>query len=157
VTEDGSKLTQSLAIIEWLEETHPEPPLLPAAASGRAVVRTMATIIACDIHPLNNMRIQQALDGLGLDSAARNAWSRRWIDAGFRALEPMVAHHGQGWAFGDLPTLADCCLVPQVVNSQRFGVDLSPYPEIAGVWERSKAHAAFYAAAPEQQPDFRPA
>jgi maleylacetoacetate isomerase/maleylpyruvate isomerase len=157
VTEDGVKLTQSLSIIEWLEETHPAPPLLPAAPGDRAVVRAMATIVACDIHPLNNLRIQQTLEVLGVDGEARNAWSRRWINAGLLALEPMVARHGCGWSFGDQPTLADCCLVPQVVNSQRFGVDLTPYPHIAGVWDRSKAHPAFHAAAPEQQPDFRPA
>jgi len=153
VTEDGIKLTQSLSIIEWLEETHPAPPLLPATAAERAVVRAMATIVACDIHPLNNLRIQQALEGLGHDLEARTAWSARWINAGFRALEPMVAQYGRGWAFGDQPTLADCCLTPQVVNSRRFGVDLSPYPHIASVWEQSKVHPAFHAAAPEQQPD----
>lgn len=156
-TGDGAILVQSLAIIEWLEETHPEPPLLPQGAAGRAAVRAMAAIVACDIHPLNNLRIQQTLEGLGLDAEARGAWTRRWIGAGFDALEPMIAEHGQGWSFGDQPTLADCCLVPQVVNSQRFGFDLSPYAHIAAVWERSKAHPAFQAAAPERQPDFVPA
>ena len=153
--EDGTTLVQSLAIIEWLEETHPEPALLPKGAGDRAVVRAMAGIVACDIHPLNNLRIQQTLEDLGLDAEARAAWTRRWIGAGFDALEPMVARHGEGWAFGDQPGLADCCLVPQVVNSQRFGFDLSPYSHIAAVWERSKAHPAFHAAAPEQQPDYR--
>ena len=153
---DGTLLTQSLSILEWLEETHPEPPLLPKAPADRAVVRAMAEIVACDIHPVNNLRILQALQAHEIDGDRRNAWARRWIDAGFTALEPVVARHGRGWAFGDQPTLADCCLVPQVVNSRRFGVDLSPYPHIAKVWEQSKGHAAFHAAAPEQQPDFKP-
>ena len=155
-TEDGALLTQSLSILEWLEETHPEPALLPKAPGERAVVRSMAEIVACDIHPVNNLRILQALEAHGIDLDTRNAWARRWINDGFTALEPMVARHGRGWAFGDRPTLADCCLVPQVVNSQRFGVDLAPYPQIAALWERSKSHPAFHAAAPEQQPDFKP-
>ncbi len=155
-TADGTLLTQSLSILEWLEETHPEPALLPKAPGERAVVRAMAEIVACDIHPLNNLRILQALEAHAIEADRRTAWAGRWIDAGFTALEPMVARHGQGWAFGDAPTLADCCLVPQVVNSRRFGVDLSPYPAIAAVWERAKGHPAFHAAAPEQQPDFRP-
>ena len=153
---DGTLMTQSLSILEWLEETHPEPALLPTAPAGRALVRAMAEIVACDIHPLNNLRILQALEAHGIDGERRTAWAGRWINAGFTALEPMVARHGHGWAFGDAPTIADCCLVPQVVNSRRFGVDLTPYPQIAAVWERSSTHPAFQAAAPEQQPDFRP-
>ena len=154
--ENGALFTQSLSILEWLEETHPEPALLPKAPGERAVVRAMAEIVACDIHPVNNLRILQALQALEIDLDKRNAWARRWITDGFTALEPMVARHGRGWAFGDAPTLADCCLVPQVVNSRRFAVDLAPYPAIAAVWEQSRAHPAFHAAAPEQQPDFKP-
>ena len=150
----GDPMTQSLAIIEWLEETHPEPPLLPAAPRDRATVRAMAEIVACDIHPLNNLRVMRALEAMGVSNDARQTWAKRWINDGFNALEPMVARHGAGWAFGDQPGMADCCLIPQVANSQRFDVDLSPYPHIAAIWETSKAHPAFNAAAYEQQPDF---
>ena len=150
---DGRVLTQSLSIIEWLDETHPEPPLLPKDAFDRATVRTMVGIIACDIHPVNNLRIMKALAALGVDEDGRNTWARRWITEGFDALEPMVARHGQGWSFGDTPTLADCCLVPQIYNAQRFGVDLAPYPAISSVAEAAQAHPAFVAAHPNQQPD----
>jgi maleylacetoacetate isomerase/maleylpyruvate isomerase len=155
-TGDGVVMTQSLAILEWLEETHPAPALLPKTPSERAIVRAMVGIVACDIHPLNNLRLLHALEGQGVDGAGRTAWAQRWITAGFSALEPMVARHGRGWAFGDQPGLADCCLVPQLVNSQRFAVDLEAFPHLRGVWETSRTHPAFHAAAPEQQPDFRP-
>lgn len=153
----GEPMTQSLAIMEWLEETHPEPPLLPQDPRERATVRAMATIVACDIHPLNNLRVLRALEAMAVSGEARMTWAQRWINDGFAALEPMVAKHGRGWAYGDTPTLADCCLIPQVANSARFHVDLSPYPAIAAVYEASKAHPAFHAAAYEQQPDFKPA
>lgn len=157
VTEDGRTLTQSLAILEWLEEVHPVPPLLPADAYDRAVVRAMAGIVACDIHPLNNLRIQQQLTALGVDDAGREVWSQRWINDGFRALEPMVARHGQGFAFGATPTLADCCLIPQVYSAHRYGVALDPYPAIAAVAARAAEHPAFAAAHPDRQPDATPA
>jgi maleylacetoacetate isomerase len=152
----GDPMTQSLAILEWLEETHSEPPLLPKDARARATVRAMAEIVACDIHPLNNLRVLRALEAMGVGDAARMTWARRWINDGFTALEPMVARHGGGWAFGEAPTMADCCLIPQVANSRRFEVDLTPYPHIVAVWERSMDHPAFHAAAYEQQPDFKP-
>jgi maleylacetoacetate isomerase len=150
---DGHVLTQSLAILEWLEETHPHPPLLPADPFDRATVRAMCGIIACDIHPVNNLRIMKALAAMGQDEAARNAWAGRWIAEGFDALEPLIARHGQGWAFGASPTLADCCLVPQVYNARRFGVDLAPWPAITSVAEVAEAHPAFAAAHPNRQPD----
>jgi maleylacetoacetate isomerase/maleylpyruvate isomerase len=150
---DGRVLTQSLAILEWLEETHPEPPLLPRDAFDRAAVRAMAGIVACDIHPLNNMRVQKAIAELGADAAAREAWSQRWIQGGFAALEPMVAKHGQGFAFGDTPTIADCCLVPQVYSAGRYNVDLTPFPAIVAAAEHAARHPAFAAAAPDAQPD----
>lgn len=152
----GDPMTQSLAILEWLEETHPQPALLPRDARERATVRAMAEIVACDIHPLNNLRVLRALEAMGVADGARMTWAKRWINDGFTALEPMVARHGAGWAFGDAPTMADCCLIPQVANSRRFEVDLSPYPHIVAVWERSKDHPAFHAAAYEQQPDYKP-
>ncbi|HEY9234007.1 MAG TPA: maleylacetoacetate isomerase [Phenylobacterium sp.] len=150
---DGHVLTQSLAILEWLEETHPQPALLPADPFDRAQVRAMAALVACDIHPLNNMRIQKALEQAGVDEAGRLAWSQRWIVDGFTALEPMVASLGKGFAFGETPTLADCCLVPQVYSAERYKVDLTPFPAIAAVAAHAAGHPAFAAAHPDRQPD----
>jgi maleylacetoacetate isomerase/maleylpyruvate isomerase len=154
---DGVVMTQSLAILEWLEETHPDPALLPRAPADRAVARAMADIVACDIHPLNNTRVGAALAALGVSQADNVAWIRRWIVDGFSALEPMVARHGAGFCFGEAPGLADCCLVPQVYSARRFGVDLAPFPAIAAVAERAAAHPAFAAAHPDRQPDAAPA
>ena len=153
VLEDGRVLTQSLSILEWLEETQPGPALLPADAFDRQVVRAMAFIVACDIHPVNNLRILKALAGLGVEEPARNSWARRWISEGFAALEPMIARHGAGYAFGDAPTLADACLVPQVYNAARFAVDLTPFPAIAAAAPRAGEHPAIAAAHPNLQPD----
>jgi len=153
---DGRVLTQSLAILEWLDETHSQPPLLPGDSFDRQVIRAMAGIIACDIHPLNNLRIQRALAAAGVDEAGRLTWSQRWIHEGFAALEPLVAQHGRGYAFGPAPTLADCCLVPQVYSAHRYEVDLSPYPAIRAAAERAGEHPAFIAAHPDRQPDAQP-
>jgi maleylacetoacetate isomerase/maleylpyruvate isomerase len=153
VLEDGRVLTQSLSILEWLEETQPGPALLPADAFDRQVVRAMAFIVACDIHPVNNLRILKALAGLGVEEPARNSWARRWISEGFAALEPMIARYGAGYAFGDSPTLADACLVPQVYNAARFAVDLTPFPAIAAAAARAGEHPAIAAAHPNLQPD----
>ena len=152
---DGQVLTQSPSILEWLEETHPDPPLLPYGADERAMVRTMAAIVACDIHPLNNLRVLQALAALGhpLGGAEQKAWAQRWIVDGFAALEPMVARHGAGFAFGDRPTLADCFLIPQIWNSSRFEVNLDPFPALSAVAARAADHPAFVAAHPERQLD----
>lgn len=150
---DGQVLTQSLAILEWLEEAHPLPALLPPLPLARAQVRAMAQIIACDIHPVNNLRILRALTGLGVDEPGREAWIQRWITDGFEALEAMVIAHGGDYAFGDTPGLVDCCLVPQVYNAERFKTDLSPFPAIRAAAARALAHPAFAAAHPNQQPD----
>jgi maleylacetoacetate isomerase/maleylpyruvate isomerase len=150
---DGLRLTQSLAIIEYLDETHPEPPLLPPDAGGRARVRALAAIVACDIHPLNNLRVLRQLTKLGVDEAARNEWIHRWMHEGFAALEPMVAAHGAGFAFGSAPTLADCCLVPQLYSAERYEVDVSAYPALRAVGAACAAHPAFQAAHPDRQPD----
>jgi maleylacetoacetate isomerase/maleylpyruvate isomerase len=150
---DGRVLTQSLAILDWLDETVPEPALLPADPFDRAVVRSMAQIIASDIHPVNNLRILRALTGLGVDEPGREAWIGRWITDGFTALEALVAEHGRGYAFGDAPSLADCCLVPQVYNAERFKTDLTPFPALRAVAARCAEHPAFAAAHPNQQPD----
>ena len=153
---DGHVLTQSLAILEWLEETRPQPPILPRSALDRATVRAMANIVACDIHPLNNTRVGAKLKALGLDDAAVTDWIQGWIAEGFDALEPMVARDAGMFAFGDSPTIADCCLVPQVYSANRFKLDLTPWPAIAGVAERTAMHPAFAAAHPSRQPDARP-
>jgi maleylacetoacetate isomerase len=152
---DGLLLTQSLAILEWLEETRPSPPLLPADPGARAVVRAMAEIVACDIHPLNNLRVLQALGDLGapMGGPAQKAWGARWIEEGFAAIEAMVARHGGGFAFGATPTLADCCLIPQIWSSSRFGVDMAAFPALAAVAEKAATHPAFAAAHPDRQPD----
>ena len=152
---DGEILTQSLAILEWLDETHPHPALLPQSPRDRAIVRAMAAVVACDIHPLNNLRVLQALQALGhpTGGADQTAWGARWITDGFIALEPMVARHGRGFAYGADPTLADCFLIPQIWASSRFDVDLTPYPALRAVAAAAADHPAFIAAHPDAQPD----
>ena len=152
-TPDGV-LIQSPAILEWLEETFPEPPLLPQGARDRAEVRAMAALIGCDIHPLNNLRVLRSLKrDLGASDDQLAAWEARWIDDGFAALEALIARRGQDFAWGGRPTLADCYLVPQVYSAERFGVDLEPYPLIRAVTERCRALDAFAKAHPDNQPD----
>ena len=151
--EGGDNLTQSLAILEYLDETHPEPPLLPKAPLERARVRAMAGIIVSDMHPLNNTRVQRALEAMDVAAPRRAKWIERWIVDGFNTLEPMVAKYGQGFCFGDTPTIADCCLIPQIYSAVRYKVDLDPWPAIAAVGKRASEHQAFIAAAPENQPD----
>ena len=154
---DGDILTQSLSILEYLDETIPEPPILPKGARDRATVRTMAGIIACDIHPLNNTRIGKKLHKLGIPNDVQlTEWLQVWIRDGFDALEPLIARHGGRFAFGDAPTVADCCLVPQIYSANRFEVDLAPWPAIRGVGERAAQHPAFQAAHPNNQPDAKP-
>ncbi|MEI6438983.1 MAG: maleylacetoacetate isomerase [Alphaproteobacteria bacterium] len=150
---DGDVMTQSLAILEWLDETHPEPSILPGDARARARIRTMALVIACDVHPLNNTRVGRALEAMDVSPVRRAKWTERWILDGFQTLEPMVAEYGQGFAFGDTPTLADCCLIPQVYSATRFGISLEPFPAILAVATRAAAHPAFMAAHPDLQPD----
>jgi len=153
---DGHVLTQSVAILEWLEETRPEPAILPKAPLDRQRVRTMALIIACDIHPLNNTRVGRKLNHMGIDQAGILDWTQGWIRDGFDTLEPMIAAHGKGFAFGGTPTIADCCLIPQVYSANRYEVDLTPYPAIRAVAERATEHPAFQAAHPNMQPDAKP-
>ncbi|QMT40420.1 maleylacetoacetate isomerase [Neisseria shayeganii] len=151
-TADGAVLAQSLAIIEYLEETHPEPPLLPDDPLQRARVRAFAQHIACDIHPLNNTRVLQYLVQQGWDDAHKQAWYAHWVHKGFTALEASLSDSG-AYCFGDTPTLADCCLIPQVYNARRFQIDLSAYPRICRIAETAARHPAFIQAAPEQQSD----
>ncbi len=151
---DGVVLTQSPAILEWLEETHPTPPLLPVAPVDRAQVRAMAALIGCDIHPLNNLRVGKALrETFGADQAAVDAWAARWILPGFAALETLVERHGAGWCFGASPTLADCYLVPQIYSARRFNVPLDAFPRLLAIDAAAARHPAFIAAHPDAQPD----
>ena len=153
---DGTTLTQSLAIMEYLDETHPQPPLLPADALGRARVRALALTVACDIHPLNNLRVLTYLSGeLQASGDARNAWARHWMALGFATLEQHLAHDAATGlcCHGDTPTLADCCVVPQVFNARRFELDLAPFPTLTRIAEHCEALPAFIAAHPAQQPD----
>jgi len=153
---DGAVLSQSLAIIEYLDETHPTPPLLPGDALGRARVRSMAQAIACDIHPLNNLRVLNYLKGdLEQDEEAVNTWYRHWITAGFRGLEAQASEFSssQRFLFGDAVSLADICLVPQMFNARRFKTDLTPFPTLLAVSTHLESLPAFAAARPEVQPD----
>ena len=155
VTDDGTRLTQSLAIIEYLDEKHPEPPLLPGSAEDRAWVRSVALLIACDIHPIDNLRVLQYLGKqLGIDEPRRDEWYRHWIIEGFDALEKQLAARAQGpYALGSQPTLADVCIVPQVANANRLKTPLEPYPRIREVNDNCLKLKAFADARPEVQPD----
>lgn len=151
---DGTILAQSLAILEWLEETRPQPPILPRAALDRAMVRRMAGIVACDIHPLNNTRVGRKLTELGVPPEVQvKDWIHTWIRDGFDALEPLIERHGGAFAFGDNPTIADCCLVPQVYSARRFELDVAPWPKLIAAADRAAEHPAFQAAHPSKQPD----
>ena len=149
-------LRQSLAIIDYLDETWPDSPLMPSVARDRERVRAIAQAIACDIHPLNNLRVQQYLTTeFGADEAAREKWMRHWIATGFAAIELMLADNPSTGEFceGDMPTMADCCLVPQVFNARRVGLDMAAYPIISRIERACMALPAFDAAQPSKQPD----
>ncbi|MBU1348368.1 MAG: maleylacetoacetate isomerase [Alphaproteobacteria bacterium] len=147
-------LTQSPAILEWLEEAYPEPALLPVDPVGRAQVRAMAALIGCDIHPLNNLRVlKEIMSTFGADQAATQAWAARWMVPGFEALSALTERHGGDWLFGDAPTLADCYLIPQLGSARRFEVALEPFPRLLRIEARAMEHSAFAAAHPDRQPD----
>jgi maleylpyruvate isomerase len=153
---DGKALTQSLAIVEWLDETHPSPPLLPDDAWARARAREIALLVACDIHPLNNLRVLNHLTGrLGVDEAAKLAWYHHWVETGLHALEALLAQEERRgpYCVGDTPTLADICLVPQLYNARRFGVDLAAFPTLVAVDAACAGLDAFRRAAPAAQAD----
>lgn len=153
---DGLVINQSLAIIEYVDERWPEPPLLPAGATGRARVRSLAMMIACDVHPLNNSRVQNYLrDEFGVSEEGRLAWYRHWVASGFQALEARLGNEADTGRFchGDAPGLADLCLVPQIYNARRFRCDLSPFPSIMAIHDACMELDAFREAAPEAQPD----
>ncbi|MBY0242960.1 MAG: maleylacetoacetate isomerase [Burkholderiaceae bacterium] len=154
--QDGDTIiTQSMAIIEYLDDVHPQAPLLPPDAAGRARVRALAQTIACDTHPLSNLRVLKYLTGtLGISEEAKTAWMHQWMTLGLEAFEALLADGKAGrYCHGDTPSLADCCLLPQVFNAQRFGVDLAPYPLIAGIAANCAELPAFQTAHPSQQPD----
>jgi maleylpyruvate isomerase len=154
--DDGRLLTQSLAIIEYLEDRFPKPPLLPADPAERAQVRGMALVVACEIHPIQNLRVLVYLkNNLQQSEEDLNRWARHWIDLGLSALEQMTSSISETshFCFGDTPTMADICLIPQLANARRFGCDLSAYPTLLQIEKACTALPAFANAAPEKQPD----
>lgn len=154
-TDAGERLGQSMAIIEYLDETHPQPPLLPREPVDRARVRALAQLVACEIHPLNNMRVLKYLvHQLKLDEETKTTWYRHWVRDGLQAFERELAALPQGrYSFGDTPTLADCLLVPQIFNGKRYDVDFSGLPRTMAAFDACMAHPAFQKAQPSACPD----
>jgi maleylacetoacetate isomerase len=152
---DGTRLSQSMAIIEWLDETHPEPRLLPADALGRARVRALAQSIACEIHPINNLRVLKYLSGvLKVGEEAKNTWYRHWVRTGLEAFERQLTQlPAATYCFGDTPTLADCCLVPQIFNARRFDTPLDGLPRTMAAFDACMALPAFATTQPSACPD----
>jgi maleylacetoacetate isomerase len=152
---DDARVTQSLAIIEYLDEIHPEPPLLPRSPEERARVRALALSVACEIHPLNNLRVLGYLTReLGVSAEAKTQWYRHWVELGLAALESEIVHGPPGrFCHGDAPGLADCFLVPQLFNARRFDCDLSGYPRLLAIEESCASLPAFREAAPDRQID----
>ncbi|KFI22523.1 maleylacetoacetate isomerase [Nitrosococcus oceani] len=156
LVDGGTVITQSLAIIAYLDERYPQPPLLPTDVKARAYVRSLAQLVACDIHPLNNLRVRQYLATCGRHSEAEwQAWYRHWIQEGFKALEAQLAAHpaADRYCYGNYPTVADICLVPQVYNARRFNCQLDDYPLLSSIYWHCSALKAFQEAAPECQLD----
>lgn len=156
LVDNGHAIGQSLAIIEYLDETHPDPPLLPKDAPGRARVRQIAYAIACDIHPVNNLRVLQYLKrAFETTDDERADWQRHWISLGFRAIESLLAQSKETgvWCHANSPTLADICLIPQMANARRIGMDLAIYPTLTRIEQAALAHPAFVAAQPKEQID----
>jgi maleylacetoacetate isomerase len=155
LTTEKGDLTQSMAIVEWIDEIWPDPPLLPADAWARAQTRSFALTVACDIHPLNNIIIQRRIrQQWDADETSMTAWGRFWIDTGLKVLEAkLAAAPASAFAFGEAPTMADLCLIPQLYNARRIGLEMSAYPNLARVDASAAAHPAFVKAAPENQPD----
>jgi maleylacetoacetate isomerase len=156
VTEDGQSLGQSLAIIDYLDARYPEPRLIPADPQERARVLELSMLVACDIHPVNNLRILKYLqDELGVTAAQKDAWYKHWVAEGLAAVERLLVRHGRGpFCFGATPSLADCCLIPQIANAERMGCTFEAYPRTMAVYAHATAEPAFAAAAPKRQPDF---
>jgi maleylpyruvate isomerase len=151
--EGDFRLAQSLAIIEYLDETHPAPPLLPSSPKARAVAREIALVVTSDIHPIGSLRVLNRLAEMEVNETARTTWSQHWIRVGFEAIEARLAHLPGPFALGERPTVADICIVPQVFNARRFGVDLSPYKRILEIDATASELEAFATAEPSRQPD----
>ncbi|MFW1755001.1 maleylacetoacetate isomerase [Acinetobacter wanghuae] len=152
LVEDDFNLSQSLSILEYLDEQYPEAALLPQDAQQRALVRAFSLAIACDIHPLNNLRVLQYLTGtLNVTDEQKTEWYKHWVETGFKTLEALLKESNGKFCFGDQATIADCCLIPQVYNALRFNIDLSAYPKIASIYQHCNTLAAFQNAAPEAQ------
>jgi maleylacetoacetate isomerase len=147
---NGRRIVQSLAIIDWIETEHPEPALLPADPEARAHVMALALAVACDIHPLNNLRVLKHLGGLGLDEGARADWYAHWVHEGLAALEALAAPRAGRFLFGDSPTLADLCLVPQMYNARRFSIATEDYPTLVRADAEANRLEAFAAAHPDR-------
>ena len=153
---DGQLITQSLAIMEYLDEIVPQPPILPKDALGRARVREIACVIACDIHPVNNLRVAQHLKReFHISDEQQANWQRHWITVGFVALEKMLSlsKNTGAYCYGDTPTVADICLIPQVFNARRVNLEIERYPTLARIFAQAMQHPAFDAAQPKNQPD----
>lgn len=152
--DEGLVVSQSLAIIEYLDEQYCEPPLLPRSNVGRARVRSLSQYIACEMHPLNNLRVLKFLTGpMGLLEEQKLSWIRHWLETGLTALERELAEAGGAFCYGDTPTMADCCLAPQLYNARRFDVDVSRFPALNAIDERCQQIDAFHIAHPDRQPD----
>lgn len=151
--DDGTRLNQSLAIIEYLDETHPKPPLVPKDGLARARVRSLSLLIASEIHPINNLRVLQHLKRIGQTQEQVDAWYRHWIADGLAKFEADVKGGAGKFCHGDAPTMADCCLVPQIFNAKRYNCDLAPYPTTMRVFENCMKLEAFDRAQPSKQPD----
>jgi maleylacetoacetate isomerase len=152
--DDGTRLSQSLAIIEYLDEIHPNTPLIPREGKARARVRSLSYLVASEIHPINNLRVLQHLKrSLGQSEEQVNAWYRHWIADGLAKLEAELASNKGKFCHGDAPTMADCCLVPQIFNAKRYQSDLAPYPQTMRVFEACMQLEAFDRAQPSKQPD----
>ena len=152
VLDDGTALTQSMAILEWLEATHPEPALLPSDSVAAAQVRAAALVVACDVHPVNNLKVGAKLKEMGHSQDEVVAWMNDWMTRGFAAYQALLPDDAE-FSFGDTPGLADICLVPQLYNAHRWGCDLTPFTRLTEIEERCLALPAFAAAKPENQPD----
>ena len=149
---DGHRLTQSLSIMVYLDQVYPDPPLMPSDPADGAHVRSLALAVACDVHPLNNLRVLKYLkNDLGVSEEAKDEWYRHWVAEGLAALEEMARPHAGAFLFGDSPTIADICLIPQLYNARRFSVPITDYPTLRRADETASAHAAFAAAHPDRQ------
>lgn len=154
--DDGFVLGQSLAIIDYLDQRYPDPLLIPLEPELRARVLEFSSVISCDIHPINNLRVLRYLqEELQITDEQKKQWYHHWVNDGLAMAERLLEAHAQGeWCFGETPTLADCCLIPQLANAERMGCDLSPFPRLLRVYKHAVAHPAFQKAEPKKQPDF---